>query len=650
MEKRKKTLLILGLCIFTLTLVGLSYAFWQITLLQTDENFVYTDCLDLEFVGEDNINLQNAYPMTKEEQESFFVSETPYHFTITNQCESKANLSINLETLEVLEEENPLDDDWVDVILYEGKGKYNIDETQVLNNPDEKGYYKVTANEVNPNRLLTDSVTAYNLYNFTINNGETKEFSMYLLLDEETPVETESGKKTTNAKWKGKVTINAAYKPTLNTEGMLRKINSTYMNYGYGDIDEEGMWKYYDRITKIVFENELKSHDDAEHHFDESVDHDGSVMSYLVPNDDQVQIWESGESKSVNAFTAYIQGDGGIKGNPDSSSLFYGFEHVKSIEGLNYFDTSQVENMSSMFSLQLSSYYESYSALTNLDLIALDTSSATDMSYMFRGLALLETLNLGSHFDTSKVTNMSYMFSGIGLSSLDLSQSNFDTSSVTDMSGMFTEAKSLASLDLGDNFNAGNVTNMSYIFSEMDSLISLDLGDNFNASSITDVSSIFSYMKNLRTLDLGDNFNASSVTDMSLIFDYLENLETLNLGKNFNSINVTDMSQMFYDLPKLTTLDLGDNFDTRNVEDMSLMFQDLPSLETLNLGSHFNTSKVTDMDQMFQDDSSLTHIDYGEYFIHKEDVTINRMFAGCPDTLNKSDINTHPSWEGVTWE
>ena len=51
MEKRKKTLLILGLCIFTLTLVGLSYAFWQITLQQTDENVVYTSCLQFDFTN-----------------------------------------------------------------------------------------------------------------------------------------------------------------------------------------------------------------------------------------------------------------------------------------------------------------------------------------------------------------------------------------------------------------------------------------------------------------------------------------------------------------------------------------------------------------------------------------------------------------------
>ncbi len=213
MEKRKKTLLVLGVSIFMLSIIGLSYAFWVITLRQNDENVVYSDCLKLDFSDENSIHLQNAYPMTDAELNEFFATEKPYHFTITNVCDSTANLAINLETLPV--EENPLDDEWIDAILYEGHKAYQFGKTPVLNKntQDELGnlHYKLIANPINANKLLTDSLLAYNLHTFTLEKGEEKDFSLFLFLDSDTPLVTNDGKKTTNAYWKGKVTINTAF-------------------------------------------------------------------------------------------------------------------------------------------------------------------------------------------------------------------------------------------------------------------------------------------------------------------------------------------------------------------------------------------------------------------------------------------------------
>ena len=120
MERRNKILLILGVCIFALSIVGLTYAFWQVTLKQKDHNLVYSDCLKLTFEDENDILLQDAYPILEEEETNFFNSNIPYHFTITNQCESAADLSINLEVLPVEKGKNELDDKWLDIILFEG--------------------------------------------------------------------------------------------------------------------------------------------------------------------------------------------------------------------------------------------------------------------------------------------------------------------------------------------------------------------------------------------------------------------------------------------------------------------------------------------------------------------------------------------------
>ena len=105
---------VIALCIITLSL---TYAYWQINKNQTGENVVNTDCFNIEFVGENDINLPKAYPMKDEELEKFIGSATPYTFTITNKCSSLATATINMETMPISEKK--LSDEWIDVLLYD---------------------------------------------------------------------------------------------------------------------------------------------------------------------------------------------------------------------------------------------------------------------------------------------------------------------------------------------------------------------------------------------------------------------------------------------------------------------------------------------------------------------------------------------------
>ena len=56
-------------------------------------------------------------------------------------------------------------------------------------------------------------------------------------------------------------------------------------------------------------------------------------MEHMVLNEDN------------STYTVYIQGNDKIIANQDSSYLFYNFLKLTSIEGLEYFDASQVTNM-----------------------------------------------------------------------------------------------------------------------------------------------------------------------------------------------------------------------------------------------------------------------------------------------------------------
>lgn len=105
---------------------------------------------------------------------------------------------------------------------------------------------------------------------------------------------------------------------------------------------------------------------------------------------------------------------------------------------------------------------------------------------LFYGYVYATTINLGDRFDTSNVQDMSSMFHLCqSLTELTLGD-RFDTSNVQDMRRMFYDCESLTELTLGDRFDTSNVQDMNYMFSFCESLTDLNLGDRFvttNAST-----------------------------------------------------------------------------------------------------------------------------------------------------------------------
>ena len=277
-------------------------------------------------------------------------------------------------------------------------------------------------------------------------------------------------------------------------------------------------------VTKIVFQDSINKIDGESESWDISSAKNKTVMARLVPNTDD---------ETTN--TLYIQGNGGVVANYDSSYLFYKFSKLTEIENLNLLDTSQVTTMSYMFSY--------CSRLTSLDVSKFDTSQVTNMGSMFSDCSSLTSLDV-SNFDTSKVTDMSGMFSGCSsLTSLDLS--NFDTSKVTDMSWMFIRCSNLTSLNVS-NFDTSQVTSMIYMFAGCSSLTSLDVS-NFDTSEVTDMHDMFSGCSSLTSLDVS-NFDTTQVTSMAFMFENCSKLTSLDFRKaTFDK--VTSYKNMFYATP-----------------------------------------------------------------------------------------------------
>ena len=261
--------------------------------------------------------------------------------------------------------------------------------------------------------------------------------------------------------------------------------------------------------------------------------------------------------------------DPGVIANQNSQGLFSYLSNLKTIQGLENLDTSQV----------------------------------TDMSYMFFGCASLRNLDV-SHFDTSQVADMSWMF--LNCSSLiNLDLSNFDTSQVTNMYSMFSGCKNLTSLDVS-HFNTSKVTDMSYMFSGCGNLPSLDVS-HFDTSQVTNMAGMFANCYNLTSLDVS-HFDTSQVTDMLDMFWQCRGLTNLDVS-HFDTSQVTNMYSMFISCENLPSLDVS-HFDTSQVTIMALMFSGCKNLTSLDLSS-FDTSQVTNVSGMLAGCINLHHLVLG---------------------------------------
>ena len=259
---------------------------------------------------------------------------------------------------------------------------------------------------------------------------------------------------------------------------------------------------------------------------------------------------------------------------------FFYFTGLTMIEHLDYLNTSEVDDMRSMFS--------NCTSLETLDLSSFNTEKVTSMQTMFEGSTNLRTINLPKGFIGSNVTDLNAMFRGCAsLTELDLSGSNAEK--VKNMGSMFYGCVALSNLNLS-GFKTGSLTDMRYLFSSCQSLESLDLS-GFNTENVTSMVAMFSQCSSLRSLDLS-SFNTSKVIGMNLMFYNCTNLESIDLS-SFETENLQQMPHMFYSCTKLETLDLS-SFATPNMTSMLSAFQNCKNLKTIYVTSAFTTDKVTE--------------------------------------------------------
>lgn len=309
----------------------------------------------------------------------------------------------------------------------------------------------------------------------------------------------------------------------------------------------------------------------------------------------------------------------------DCRGWFWFFEALTTIEHLDYLNTSEVDDMQSMFS--------SCTSLETLDLSSFNTEKVKCMYAMFDGATNLRSIKLPKGFIGSSVTDLRSMFKDCtSLTELDLSGSNAEN--VKDMGEMFYGCRALSKLDLTD-FKTGQVTTMENMFCICSTLETLDVS-SFNTENVTTMLGMFNNCSSLRSLDL-PGFNTANVTQMSSMFKNCSSLQSLDLS-SFNTRKVTYMQDMFQGCTNLESIDLS-SFDTENMKSMTGMFFSCTKLETLDLSS-FATPKMVSMVDAFSNCKNLKMI-YVTSAFTTDKVTLDfSIFDGCVNLPNFNPAKT----------
>ena len=171
---KKIILSVLGILLILSLLVGVSYAYYMVSVSQTNKNVVKSSCLNLSISNEENvIKLEKQIPIMNEEGKKL----TPYTFTINNTCNSMMGYSLNLEELEG----STLASKYI-MTMVNDKNYVNMASLGSTDN-----YY---ANSVESRVLATGSLGP----NASIN------YSLRLWMDEATPMTTEAINKSFRSK------------------------------------------------------------------------------------------------------------------------------------------------------------------------------------------------------------------------------------------------------------------------------------------------------------------------------------------------------------------------------------------------------------------------------------------------------------------
>ena len=312
-----------------------------------------------------------------------------------------------------------------------------------------------------------------------------------------------------------------------------------------------------------------------------------------------------------------------------------GMSSLTKIEGMEYLNTSNAEDMTAMF--------RGCTAIDTLDLSHFNLSGAKEKDDLLKDCTGLKFLSVSSSMaglpegactnvgkdrwcvinppvgfpfgtDTSDVF-FDWKDGHFALHGAELSYAMVDGSELAfyrdnrwetqqdlhfltlNKSGEFPkwypERQDITSVRFHAEFSEARPKSTRQWFDGMNSLERIEGWENLNTCMVTDMGAMFRECRQLPEINL-EHFDTSNVTDMESMFEYCFEARELDVSK-FDTSNVTDMGKMFYYCRSITDLDLT-HFNTSKVEDMNKMFFGT-DLKTIDV-SHFDTSNTTNTEKM----------------------------------------------------
>ena len=289
--------------------------------------------------------------------------------------------------------------------------------------------------------------------------------------------------------------------------------------------------------------------------------------------------------------------------------------------------TKTLIDMSYMFHADSSEPSIYLTSVTNI--VNLNTSFVTDISYLFSNCTSLTCIPDISNWETINLTNIGNLFYHcVSLNSIpDISK--WKVENVTNMSYIFYDCKLLTSLPDISKWETSKVTDMRGIFCNCSSLTSLPDISKWNTENVTNMSGMFHHCGKLEKLPDISEWNTNNVINMGGMFDHCTSLQTLPDISKWDTQNVTNVNYMFYYCTELGSLPDISQWKTDNVKNMKGLFCNCSSLSIMPDISKWNTANVTNMSFMFYNCTSLLSLpDLMEWDISKVE-DMKSMFTNC---------------------
>ena len=184
-KDKKKIRIYFSLLVSVICIIGVSYAFFQLFLKQSDNNtLVSRTCFDTSLTeNTEKIVLENAYPVVDSEG----LTGTPFTFTLKNNCSSYIRLYITIDS----EHRGNL-------------GTTYLDDNYIKVNISPKGTTSGQSVVLGSKKLtdLDNNRKGYIIVNTGLQANEEKSFDLRLWMDEAVTLEQGLGKS-----WEGKIVV-----------------------------------------------------------------------------------------------------------------------------------------------------------------------------------------------------------------------------------------------------------------------------------------------------------------------------------------------------------------------------------------------------------------------------------------------------------